>query len=114
VDEKNNFEPQYVILPRPRSHSVAARSGENVDKVYLAQTSTGKRSHRLACHRALKLSPDQSRRITFHEITPEAIKDALEHPRKVDMTLVHAQQGKAHSRSPGRLQAVPAFMAKVP
>src|SRR5438270_887372 len=43
---------------------------------------------------ALKVPPERMARITFHEITPDAIKESLEHPRDIDMTLVHSQQAR--------------------
>ncbi|OGR96605.1 MAG: DNA topoisomerase I, partial [Elusimicrobia bacterium RBG_16_66_12] len=42
----------------------------------------------------LKLKPEQVRRITFHEITPGAIRDAIAAPRAIDENLVHAQQAR--------------------
>jgi DNA topoisomerase-1 len=42
----------------------------------------------------LKLKPDQVKRITFHEITPGAIKEAIAAPRSIDENLVHAQQAR--------------------
>lgn len=41
-----------------------------------------------------RLNTDSFQRITFHEITPEAIKDALDHPHEIDMKLVDAQQAR--------------------
>ncbi len=96
VDEENNFEPQYVILPKAKKTIPTLRDAmKGVDHVYLA-TDFDREGEAIAWHvtQALKLPPDQFSRITFHEITSTAITEALEHPRQVDMTLVHAQQAR--------------------
>ncbi|MFA5230407.1 MAG: hypothetical protein WC422_03240 [Candidatus Paceibacterota bacterium] len=43
---------------------------------------------------ALKIEDDQYQRIAFHEITPEAIKEALNNPHKIDMAMVFSQQAR--------------------
>ena len=96
VDEKNHFEPQYVILPKARKVMPAFKEAiKNAEKIYLA-TDFDREGESIAWHvaQALKLPDDRVARITFHEITPEAIREALEHPREIDMTLVHAQQAR--------------------
>jgi len=96
VDEENNFEPQYVILPKAKKVMPALKEAvKKADKVYLA-TDFDREGEAIAWHvaEALKVPADRMARITFHEITPEAIKESLEHPRDVDMNLVHSQQAR--------------------
>jgi DNA topoisomerase-1 len=96
VDEKNNFEPQYVVLPKAKKilPSLKASAG-SASKVFLA-TDYDREGEAIAWHvtEALNLGKNNFARITFHEITPEAIKESLAHPRKIDETLVRAQQAR--------------------
>ncbi len=96
IDEENQFEPQYVVLPKAKKVLPSLKdAAKNASKVYLA-TDFDREGEAIAWHviEALKLDEEQVARITFHEITPEAIQDSLKHPRKVDMTLVHSQQAR--------------------
>src|SRR5688572_2232370 len=96
VDEKNGFEPQYVILPKAKKVIPSLKEAiKNADHIYLA-TDFDREGEAIAWHvaEALKVPKDRTSRITFHEITPEAIKESLEHSRQIDMTLVHSQQAR--------------------
>jgi DNA topoisomerase-1 len=96
VDEEHNFEPQYVVLPKAKKVIPGLKEAvKKSDRVYLA-TDFDREGEAIAWHVAevLKVAPEQLSRITFHEITPTAIQESLEHPRQVDMTLVHAQQAR--------------------
>lgn len=96
VDEKDNFTPSYMVLPRaktmlPELKRLAASS----DIVYLA-TDHDREGESIAWHlvQILDVDPARVRRITFHEITSQAILHSLESPREVDSRLVHAQQAR--------------------
>ena len=96
VDEDNDFEPSYVLLPRtkkllPELRKMSDRAGH----VYLA-TDHDREGESIAWHlvQILNLPEEKVRRITFHEITPEAIREAMSAPRGVDMNLVQAQQAR--------------------
>ncbi|MFI5361773.1 MAG: type I DNA topoisomerase [Elusimicrobiota bacterium] len=96
VDVDDDFAPQYVVLPRAKK--ILAEFKGLVSKaafVYLA-TDHDREGESIAWHLAdmLKLKPDQVKRITFHEITPGAIKEAIAAPRSIDENLVHAQQAR--------------------
>src|SRR6266480_2442047 len=96
VDEAKDFEPQYVILPKAKKVLPALKLAvKTAKKVFLA-TDFDREGEAIAWHvaEALKLPAEHMARITFHEITPEAIQEALTHPRKVDMTLVQSQQAR--------------------
>ncbi len=96
VDEKKDFEPTYVLLPRtkkilPELESLARKA----PCVYLA-TDHDREGESIAWHLValLSLKHDKVRRITFHEITSSAIQEALRSPRGIDLNLVHAQQAR--------------------
>ncbi len=96
VDETKNFEPQYVILPKAKKVMPALKEAvKNAVHVYLA-TDFDREGEAIAWHvaEALKVPADRMSRITFHEITSEAIKESLEHARDVDMSLVQSQQAR--------------------
>ena len=93
VDVKNGFEPKYAELPRAKKILPELRKlAEQADTVYLA-TDYDREGEAIAWHlsQVLKLDKKKARRITFHEITPQAIKEALKHPRDIDLSLVNAQ-----------------------
>ena len=96
VNVEDDFAPQYVVLPRAKK--ILAEFKSLVSKaafVYLA-TDHDREGESIAWHLVdmLKLKPDQVKRITFHEITPGAIKEAIAAPRAIDENLVHAQQAR--------------------
>lgn len=96
VSVEDDFAPQYVVLPRAKK--ILAEFKTLVSKaafVYLA-TDHDREGESIAWHLVdmLKLKPDQVKRITFHEITPGAIRAAIEDPRAIDENLVHAQQAR--------------------
>jgi DNA topoisomerase I len=96
VDEADHFAPQYVILPKAKKIIPSLKEAiKKADHIFLA-TDFDREGEAIAWHvaEALKVPEDRMARITFHEITPEAIKESLSHPRKIDMTLVHAQQAR--------------------
>ena len=96
LDVDHGFEPQYVVLPRGRQvipglKRMAAQSS----RIYLA-TDYDREGESIAWHlfELLKPPPEKVHRITFHEITPDAIRDALKNPRKIDQSLVDAQMAR--------------------
>src|SRR5207237_3217229 len=96
VDEKNGFEPQYVVLPKAKKVMPGLKEAvRDAETVFLA-TDFDREGEAIAWHvaEALKVPADRLARITFHEITPEAIKESLQHPRKIDLSLVHSQQAR--------------------
>ena len=96
VDIEKSFLPSYVV-PREKSKVVrelkeAAKTATNV---YLA-TDPDREGEAIAWHllRVMKSDGARYRRVTFHEITEDAIKQAFKHPRDIDMQLVNAQQAR--------------------
>lgn len=93
VDVDKNFEPAYVILPRAKKLVPQLNKyAKQAKTIYLA-TDYDREGEAIAWHLAqmLKVPPEKLKRITFHEITPEAIKAALNDPRELDLRLVDAQ-----------------------
>lgn len=96
VKIEKNFEPFYVILPKARKIlSSLKKVSAEAEKIYLA-TDYDREGEAIAWHLSeiLKLPAKKTQRITFHEITPEALKEALSHPRSIDQNLVDSQQAR--------------------
>ncbi len=94
VDVENGFEPTYTIPTKSKKAVTALKKAAKVaDEVYLA-TDEDREGEAIAWHVAeiLKLDPEKTKRITFHEITKSAIDGAVADPRSLDMNLVDAQQ----------------------
>ncbi|MCL1972353.1 MAG: type I DNA topoisomerase [Endomicrobia bacterium] len=96
IDIEHNFEPTYINVAKAKKLIAdLKKSAAASDKVYLA-TDFDREGEAIAWHlkEALDLKDSKTARITFHEITPEAIKDAVENPRTLDMGLVDSQQAR--------------------
>ncbi|MBI5597535.1 MAG: type I DNA topoisomerase [Elusimicrobia bacterium] len=96
VDEKKDFAPSYSLLARTKKLLPDLKKlAKDAEAVYLA-TDHDREGESIAWHLAqiLEAAPEKMRRITFHEITPQAIQEALKSPREVDVNLVHAQQAR--------------------
>ena len=96
VDVENNFEPQYITI-RGKGSVVneLKKQAKKSDKVYLA-TDPDREGEAISWHLAylLGLNEEEPIRIEFNEITKDAIKKAIKHPRKIDRPLVDAQQAR--------------------
>ncbi len=99
VDVEHNFAPHYIIPLKARANVKKLKSiTAKADTVILA-TDEDREGEAIAWHlsEALGLGTakgPRTQRIVFHEITERAIKEALEHPRDLDMHLVDAQQAR--------------------
>ncbi len=95
VDVEHDFEPGYVI-PRDKRKIVneLKKLASGADTLYLA-TDPDREGEAIAWHiEQLLAGKKQVKRVVFHEITEEAIKDAFNHPRDLDLQLVDAQQAR--------------------
>lgn len=94
VDE--DFAPQYVV-PREKQEVVRKlkEAAQDADAVYLA-TDPDREGEAISWHlvQAAELGLRPYHRVVFHEITPEAVRQAFRHPRDIDMRLVDAQQAR--------------------
>lgn len=96
VDIEKDFKPTYVAMAKSKKTIADLKKAvSQVDHIYLA-TDFDREGEAIAWHlkEILKLSDKTTDRITFHEITESAIKDAVKHPRKIDMALVNSQQAR--------------------
>ncbi len=96
VEVDNGFRPQYAVLKEKRSVIAELKKAtEGAASVYLA-TDPDREGEAISWH--LKEAAGWKRipvhRVVFHEITPEAIREAFLHPRDIDMRLVNAQQAR--------------------
>ncbi|MBN1367293.1 MAG: type I DNA topoisomerase [Dehalococcoidales bacterium] len=96
IDVENNFEPKYSI-PREKSKLIKElkEAAKNASVIYLA-TDPDREGEAISWHIAEVIQPDKIpfKRVVFHEITKEAVAQAFEHPRGLDMKLVDAQQAR--------------------
>ncbi len=98
IDTENGFEPQYLVS-RDKSQTVKDLRAlvQAASTVYLA-TDPDREGEAIAWHIAEATGARGGgrivQRISFHEITPEAIREAVAHPREIDMQLVNAQQAR--------------------
>lgn len=96
IDIENNFTPTYVI-PRNKQKTVTElkKKTANSKNIYFA-TDEDREGEAIAWHLAniIGIDPEKSQRIVFHEITEDAIKQALIEPRTIDLRLVNAQQAR--------------------
>ena len=96
IDIENDFEPKYITI-RGKGDILAQLRKEvkKADKVYLA-TDPDREGEAISWHlyHALKLENKKCSRITFNEITKDAVKNSIKNSRDIDMNLVDAQQAR--------------------
>lgn len=96
VDVEHDFEPSYTVSSEHRARIKELKAAAKKADAVLFATDSDREGEAISWHLAqiLDEEPDKLKRITFHEITKEAIKNALEHPRHLDLKLVDAQQAR--------------------
>ncbi len=96
IDIEHGFTPKYVI-PKKATKVVAElrAAAKAADEIYFA-TDEDREGEAISWHLSelLKVKSDKAKRITFHEITKEAIEHALTAPRDLDLRMVDAQQAR--------------------
>lgn len=94
IDVEDDYEPKYITI-RGKGDLVASLRKEvkKAEKIYLA-TDPDREGEAISWHlyHTLKLEDKPTYRITFNEITKNAVKESLKNPREIDMDLVDAQQ----------------------
>ena len=96
VDIENNFEPEYInIRGKASLIKELKKEAKNAKKVFLA-TDPDREGEAIAWHLAhiLEIPEDTVCRVTFNEITKEAVQKAIKNPRKIDKDLIDAQQAR--------------------
>ena len=115
IDIENDYEPKYITI-RGKGDILAKLRKEvkKADKVYLA-TDPDREGEAISWHlsHALKLEEKDIRRISFNEITQNAVKASLKEPREIDMNLVNAQQARRILDRMVGYQISPVLWAKV-
>ena len=96
IEVSDGFTPKYVV-PREKARTVKEirDAAQTASTVYLA-TDPDREGEAIAWHllEAANLRSVPLHRVVFHEITPEAVNAAFDHPRDIDMKLVNAQQAR--------------------
>ncbi len=98
IDIEHDYEPKYITI-RGKGDVLAElrKQVKKADKIYLA-TDPDREGEAISWHlcHALKLNDAKAKvqRVTFNEITKNAVKEAMKHPRDIDMNLVDAQQAR--------------------
>ncbi len=96
IDVEHDYEPKYITI-RGKGDILAnlRKEVKKAEKIYLA-TDPDREGEAISWHLyyALKLEDKKVYRITFNEITKNAVKESLKHPREINMNLVDAQQAR--------------------
>jgi DNA topoisomerase-1 len=96
VDVENGFDPKYITI-RGKGDLISKlkKEAKSAKKIFLA-TDPDREGEAISWHLANLLNIDEKDkcRITFNEITQNAVKNAIKEPRKIDMDLVDAQQAR--------------------
>lgn len=126
VDVEHDFKPTYVIDDDKKDIVKKLQDLKKKSEEVILATDPDREGEAIAWHLAtvLKLPIESTKRLEFHEITRESIKNAIEAPRVIDLNLVHSQEtrriidriigfklsallkSKIRSQSAGRVQSV--------
>ncbi len=96
IDVENDYEPKYITI-RGKGELLGSlrKEAKNADHIYLA-TDPDREGEAISWHlmSALNLDEDKTDRITFNEITKDAVEKSIKNARGIDMNLVNAQQAR--------------------
>ncbi len=96
IDVKNNYEPDYVVNDEKKDVIKELKKlAKGAEEIFLA-TDEDREGEAISWHLCdvLGLDPKKAKRITYTEVTEKAIKEAVSHPRHINMDLVNAQQAR--------------------
>ena len=96
VDVDNNFEPEYINIRGKADLIKSLKKEANAAKTVYLATDPDREGEAIAWHLAylLNISPESLCRVTFNEITKNAVQDSIKHPRAIDKNLFDAQQAR--------------------
>ena len=96
IDVENGFKTQYEVDPEKRKVITELKKASKVSEEVWLATDEDREGEAIAWHlcEVLGLNPEKTKRIVFHEITKDAITEAIKKPRTVDMNVVKAQQAR--------------------
>ncbi|MBQ3017650.1 MAG: type I DNA topoisomerase, partial [Clostridia bacterium] len=96
IDTENGFEPHYINI-RGKGDLIKElkKEAKSADKIFFA-TDPDREGEAISWHLAAILGDDakKAKRISFNEITKSAVKEAIKHPRNIDVNLVNSQQAR--------------------
>jgi DNA topoisomerase-1 len=96
IDLTNNYKPEYIVSPdKKKVVDELKKLAKNAKTVWLA-SDEDREGEAISWHlfEELGLKPEKTHRIVFHEITKDAILNAIKNPRSIDVNLVNAQQAR--------------------
>ena len=98
VDVEQDFAPSYTVMPDKQGIiKDLKKAGNEAARIYLA-TDPDREGEAISWHLQAAADwdrlPEPPQRVVFHEITREAVQEAFENPREIDMQLVNAQQAR--------------------
>jgi len=95
IDIENNFQPEYVVIPKQRR--VLKELQENIkgkEKVFLA-SDPDREGEAIAWHIAQKLNINEGKnRVSFNEITEKAVSHSFKNPREINLNMVNSQKAR--------------------
>src|SRR4030043_2263341 len=94
VNIKNDFKPKYIIIAKARKNIEYLKDQVPKFSNIILATDEDREGEAIAFHLMEALNLKNPKRIVFHEITKNAIQEALNNPRNIDMNLVDAQQAR--------------------
>ena len=96
IDIKDGFRPEYVIPAEKKKVVSDLRRLADASTIVWLASDEDREGEAISWHlsETLGLAPSRTRRIVFHEITKDAILEAIKNPRSIDMDLVNAQQAR--------------------
>ncbi len=96
VDIENHFKPDYIISPDKKKLVTELKKLVKDSQMVWLATDEDREGEAIAWHlyEVLKLKPETTKRIVFHEITKSAIQKAISSPRNIDLDIVNAQQAR--------------------
>lgn len=95
IDVKNNFQPEYVVIPKQRRLvKELEKNTKGKEKVFLA-TDPDREGEAIAWHIAQKLKVKEGKnRVSFNEITEKAVSQAFKNPREINLNMVNSQKAR--------------------
>ena len=96
IDFENNYKPDYVVSSDKKKLVGELKKAVKENEIIWLASDEDREGEAIAWHLAeeLKLKKETTRRIVFHEITKDAILNAIQNPRDIDINLVDAQQAR--------------------
>jgi len=96
IDIQNNFTPKYEITSDKKKLVAELKKLVKESKIIWLASDEDREGEAISWHlmETLGLDPEKTKRIVFHEITKEAILNAVQNPRPLDINLVNAQQAR--------------------